>query len=139
MSTRIIKANREYKDRLFCFIFGNPENRQWTLELYNAINGTDYTDPSLIRINTIEDVLYLGMHNDVSFIIGETLSLYESQSTYNPNMPLRMMQLLLAYTKGTARKTVWTNTAQGFFLYPPQGLWYSITEEGRNPIPEFFG
>lgn len=104
MSTRIIKANREYKDRLFCFIFGNPENRQWTLELYNAINGTDYTDPSLIRINTIEDVLYLGMHNDVSFIIGETLSLYESQSTYNPNMPLRMMQYAASIYEGYCKE-----------------------------------
>ena len=26
-----IKANREYKDRLFWFIFGNPEKKEWTL------------------------------------------------------------------------------------------------------------
>ena len=30
----------EYKDRVFKFIFGNPEHKKWTLSLYNAINGT---------------------------------------------------------------------------------------------------
>lgn len=30
-------ANREYKDRLFKFIFGNPEKKEWTLSLYNAL------------------------------------------------------------------------------------------------------
>ena len=27
------EVNAEYKDRLFKFIFGHPDNRQWTLEL----------------------------------------------------------------------------------------------------------
>lgn len=87
-----IKGKRIYRDTLFKFTFGNPDHKDLTLSLYNAMNGTDYRDPSLIEINTIEDVLYLGMRNDVSFLVGDTLSLYESQSTYNPNMPLRMLQ-----------------------------------------------
>ena len=33
-------VNQEYKDRLFTFIFGGEENREWTLSLYNAINGS---------------------------------------------------------------------------------------------------
>ena len=37
-------VSREYKDRLFKFIFGNPDNKQWTLNLYNAINDSHYTD-----------------------------------------------------------------------------------------------
>ena len=49
-------ANREYKDRLFKFIFGNPENNKWTLSLYNAMNGTHYDNPDNIIINTIKDV-----------------------------------------------------------------------------------
>ena len=87
-----ILPNGFYRDTLFKFTFGNPEHKEFTLSLYNAMNGTDYQDPSLIQITTIEDVLYLGMRNDVSFLIGDTMSLYESQSTYNPNMPLRMLQ-----------------------------------------------
>ena len=51
------KINREYKDRLFVFIFGRNENRKWTLNLYNAVNGSSYTDADAIEINTIEDEL----------------------------------------------------------------------------------
>lgn len=85
------ETNREYKDRLFKFIFGNPENRQWTLSLYNAINGTDYTDPNIIQYNTIDDAVYMGMHNDISFIVIAEMSLWEHQSTFNPNMPMRFL------------------------------------------------
>ncbi len=90
-------GNREYKSRLFCFLFGREENKAWTLSLYNAINGTSYTDPSAITINTIEDVVYLGMKNDLSILVSDNVSLYrtmnvyEQQSTLNPNMPIRSL------------------------------------------------
>ena len=83
---------REYKDRLFCYIFGSEAHKEWTLSLYNAVNGTAYTDPELISITTIEQVLYMGMHNDVAFLISDEINLCEQQSTPNPNMPLRLMQ-----------------------------------------------
>ena len=82
-------VNTEYKDRLFNFIFGREENREWTLSLYNAINGSDHTDASLIEFNTLGEVLYMGMRNDTSFILSNRMSVYEHQSSYNPNMPLR--------------------------------------------------
>ena len=85
-------ARDAYRDRLFAFIFGSEDHRDWTLQLYNAVNGTDYDDPEEIEINTIREVLYLGMHNDVSFLLDGRMSLYEQQSTYNPNMPVRMLQ-----------------------------------------------
>ena len=59
------------------------------LDLYNALNGTGYTDDSLLEITTIQDVVYMGMKNDSSFIIDSELNLFEQQSTYNPNMPFR--------------------------------------------------
>ncbi len=86
---------REYKSRLFGFIFGREENREWTLSLYNAINGTEHDDPKDITINTLEDVVYLGMKNDLSILVSDvvsfyrTMEVYEQQSAYNPNMPLR--------------------------------------------------
>ena len=55
------RINREYKDRLFIFIFGREENKEWTLSLFNAVNGSDYDDPSLIEFNTLNDFLYMGM------------------------------------------------------------------------------
>lgn len=86
------EANNQYKDRLFNYIYGNEGNKAWTLSLYNAVNGSDYRDPDAIEITTIKEVLYLGMHNDVSFMISDEMNLYEQQSGYNPNMPLRQLQ-----------------------------------------------
>ena len=85
------EANREYRDRLFKFIFGNPKNRAWTLSLYNAVNGTSYQDADSIRLTTIEDVVYMSMKNDVSFLVADIMNFYEQQSTFNPNMPMRFL------------------------------------------------
>ena len=93
-------VNEQHKDRLFNFIFGRPENREWTLSLYNAVNGSNYTDASLIEYNTLENVLYIAMKNDTSFIISGTLNVYEHQSTYNPNMPLRLMEYVVELFSG---------------------------------------
>lgn len=79
-------VNNKYKDRLFKFIFKEKED---LLQLYNAINGTDYNNPEDIEVNTLEDVIYMGMKNDISFLLTDILNLYEHQSTFSPNLPLR--------------------------------------------------
>ena len=84
-----MKINDKYKDRLFRFIFGDPEHKERTLELYNALNGSDYDDPKELELKIVEGVLYLSMRNDVSFLIDTEMDLWEHQSTWNPNMPLR--------------------------------------------------
>lgn len=84
-----VTVNREHKSTLFCYIFGSEENRHYLLSLYNAVNDTSYTNIEDIEINTIEDIIYIRMKNDVSFILDTDMNLYEHQSTYNPNMPLR--------------------------------------------------
>ena len=68
--------NIKHKDRLFVFLFGNERYKQFTLSLYNAINGTDYDDPDLITLNTLDNFLYMDFKNDVSFLIADTLNLY---------------------------------------------------------------
>ena len=73
------------------FLFGNTANKEWILSLYNAVNGSAYTNPDDIKLNTIDNVVYMGMKNDVSFLIGNTMNLYEQQSTFNPNMPMRFL------------------------------------------------
>ena len=84
-------TNRQYKDRLFKAIFGQntKQSKQWRLDLYNALNGTDYKDPDALKVTTIENVIYITMKNDISFLIDTEMNLYEQQSTFNPNMPLR--------------------------------------------------
>ncbi len=81
----------QINDRLFKAIFGrnNEESKKWRLELYNALRGSSYTDPDALEINTIENVIYLTMRNDISFLVDSQMTLFEQQSTYNPNMPLR--------------------------------------------------
>ena len=79
-------VNRKYKDTVFRMLFSDRKN---LLSLYNAINGSRYTDPEELEIVTLENAIYMGMKNDLAFIIDTGLFLYEHQSTYNPNMPLR--------------------------------------------------
>lgn len=81
-----IHGNTKYKDSLFRMVFKKKED---LLDLYNAMNGSNYTDVSKLEINTIENVLYISIKNDVSFMIDGTINLYEHQSTKNENMPLR--------------------------------------------------
>lgn len=79
-------VKRKYKDNLFRFVFREPQE---ILQLYNAMNHTSYTNPDDLVITTMEDVIYIGMKNDLSFLIANELNLYEHQSTLNKNMPLR--------------------------------------------------
>ena len=83
------RINRKIRDTLFTALFGSPERKELTLDLYNALNGSHHTNPDDIEINTLEDVIYIDMKNDVSFILQDDLNMYEQQSTCNPNMPLR--------------------------------------------------
>ncbi len=77
---------RAYKDRIFRMIF---KEKAEFLELYNAMNGTSYDNPDDLIVTTLENAIYMGMKNDVSFMLYDRLALYEHQSSINPNMPLR--------------------------------------------------
>ena len=82
-------VNKRYKDRLFCLLFGNEEYKDNILSLYNALCHTTYTNEEDIQIYTIDDVIYIKMKNDVSILLDSFLYLWEQQSTFNPNMPIR--------------------------------------------------
>ena len=56
-SKKATKAYRTYKDRLFKALFGNPAHKAWTLSLYNAVNNSNYTDPTAIKFNTVENIV----------------------------------------------------------------------------------
>lgn len=84
-------TNRKHKDRLFKALFGSPERKHLTLQLYNAMNGSSYANPEEIQLTTIDDVVYMGMKNDVSFLLRGEMNLWEQQSTPNRNMPFRFL------------------------------------------------
>jgi len=79
---------RNYKSNVFAMLL---EEKERALELYNAVNDSNYDDPGLVEINTIEGGFELSIQNDASFIFDNVLSIYEHQSTYCPNMPLRSL------------------------------------------------
>ncbi len=94
LPVRYFFGNRNVKDRLFCYIF--EHDRKSLLKLYNALNGTDYRDEQALQIVTLDNVVYMAMNNDVAFLLGASLNLYEHQSTLCPNLPLRFLIYLAA-------------------------------------------
>ena len=77
----------QYRDRVIRLLFGHSKEN--ALSLYNAVNHSAYTNADDLEFNTIADAIYMGMKNDFSFLLSTELHLYEHQSTWNPNMPLR--------------------------------------------------
>ena len=101
------KPQPKFRDRLFIAIFGKDTERskRWRLDLYNVLNGTDYKDPNKLELNTIENVIYIKMYNDVSFLVDGQMTLYEQQSETNSNMPLRgFFYFAQLYQKHLAKK-----------------------------------
>lgn len=83
------QVQQTVKDRLFRYLF--EKDRKALLNLYNALNGTDYQDASQLEIVTIESAVYVVMKNDLAFVLAGTLNMYEHQSTYSPNLPVRFL------------------------------------------------
>lgn len=80
------RVRRNYKDSIFRLLFSDKEN---ALELYNALSGAALCDPGQLEVTTIDNVIYMGVKNDLSFLVGGQMYLVEEQSTWSPNMPLR--------------------------------------------------
>lgn len=123
------KINRKYKDRLFRFVFHDKKD---LLELYNAINGSDYKDTKELEINTLENVLYLGMKNDLSFLLCSSMNLYEHQSTWNENMPLRGLFYFADLYQRYLQKNGYRLTGLGKRLplpFPRYVVFYNGTKE----------
>lgn len=89
-----------YKDSMFRMLYLDKKE---LLSLYNAVNGTHYTNAEELEINTLRNAIYMNVKNDVSFLFNFQVNLYEQQSTVNPNMPLRdlfyVADLLQNYVK----------------------------------------
>ncbi len=77
---------RNHKDAVFRKLFSD---KHALLSLYNAVHGTDYSNPDDLRNETLDNAVYMKVKNDVSFVIQSRLVLYEHQSSVNANLPLR--------------------------------------------------
>ena len=80
---------------------------------YNAVNGKNYTNPDDLQVVTLDNAIYLGIKNDLAFILDMNLYLYEHQSTYNPNIPLRnLFYIADEYQKLIVRKSLYSTSLQ---------------------------
>ena len=109
---------RSYKDRLFRMVF---REKKELLGLYNAVNGTSYTDPEALTVVTLENAIYMNMKNDLAVVMDFYMDLYEHQSTYNPNIPLRNLHYVARELRS------WSN---GRTIYGRQLV--------KIPTPRFF-
>ena len=125
-----IQVKFDYKSRIFIMLFSNKER---LLKLYNAMSRKNYTDPELLTINTLENAIYMSMQNDLSFLIDLRLSLYEHQSTYNPNMPLRFL-LYLSDLYSRLTKNMNLYGSKKLEIPPPR---FVVFYNGREKRPDY--
>ena len=131
MAHKKVKYAKKHKDRLFRFIFNQKSE---LLSLYNAVNDSDYSDENDLMIYTIEDFIYMGMKNDLSFLIDCHLNIYEHQSTYNPNMPLReFLYMASALKKYIAAKNLDIYASSAVTIPVPQ---FYVFYNGTRNTPD---
>lgn len=81
----------KFKDNVFCMIYRDKKN---LLELYNALNNSNYEDVDALEVTTLNGGSYMKYKNDASFLLSMNLYMFEQQSSKNPNMPLRFLHYL---------------------------------------------
>ena len=124
-------ANRRYKDTVFRMLFSKKEN---LLSLYNAVTGREYEDAADLQIVTLENAIYMGMKNDLAFILEMNIYLYEHQSTLNPNIPLRdLFYISIEYQKYINNRSLYSSTLQKIPA-PKFMVFYNGTDEVEDRV-----
>ena len=122
-------VNFKYKDGVFRTLF-NDEGK--LLELYNALRGTNYGSDTKIEITTLEDMIYMDVKNDISFILDNKYIVFaEHQSTLCPNMPIRMA----TYVGETFRRMLGDNVYREKALKIPAPELY-VFYNGRREVED---
>ena len=110
VSEKIPAANRQYKDTVFRMLFSEKEN---LLSLYNAVTGNTYQNADDLKIVTLKNAIYMGMKNDLAFMLETNIYLYEHQSTLNPNIPLRdLIYIGIEYQQYVDDKSLYSSSLQ---------------------------
>ena len=110
VSEKTPTANRQYKDTVFRMLFSEKEN---LLSLYNAVTGSHYQNAEALKIVTLENAIYMGMKNDLAFMLETNIYLYEHQSTINPNIPLRdLIYIGIEYQQYLNDKSLYSSKLQ---------------------------
>ena len=123
-------ANTKYKASVFSSLFSHPDILR---ELYSALEGVAIPPDVPVTINTLDNVLYMGRLNDISFSLGDKqVVLIEHQSTINPNMPLR----LLIYVAEVYKIITDAKRMYGTKLIPIPRPEFFVLYNGKAPYPD---
>lgn len=135
-------TNRKSKDSVFVKLFQDKNN---ILQMYKELHPED-TDVTVddIEIQTLESLIVNKQYNDLGFTIKDKwVMLFEAQSTWNPNMPIRMFSYLdetfIKYIKDTEQSVHMTKKVK--LPFPELWIIYSGEEERPSVISlndEFF-
>jgi hypothetical protein len=125
-----MSINKKFKDTIFSSLFSDPDTLR---ELYCALDNVSLPKDIPITINTLEEVLFNDMFNDVSFEIGgKIVVLIEHQSTINPNMALRMLMYVgRVYEKIIKDDSIYTS--KQITIPAPE---FFVFYNGEAPYPE---
>ena len=122
--------NREFKSDVFSMLMEDKRN---ALQVYNALNGSSHEDPEMVEIYTLEKGISLSVRNDAAFIIDNEISIYEHQSSYNPNMPLRALIYFTTVIKGFITKNRDLFSTRMITIPTPH---FAVFYNGRKDRPE---
>jgi hypothetical protein len=123
------KANRQYKASVFSKLFGEPEK---ALEAFNAVSGAQFPPGTQVTMETLDDVLFMDMVNDLAFMIGSLLIvLIEHQSSLSKNLPLR----LLMYVARVYEKIVQNDLLYRSALVPIPAPQFIVLYNGEQDLP----
>jgi predicted transposase/invertase (TIGR01784 family) len=115
---------------VFTTLFADPDVLR---ELYCALEDVTLPPDTAVSINTLEDVLFMDLYNDISFEIdGKLVVLIEHQSTINPNMALR----LLMYIGRVYEKIVEGRNIYSSKLLPVPRPEFFVLYNGTDPFPD---
>ena len=125
-----MKTNTKHKDSIFSLLFSDPDLLR---ELYCALENVNLPPDIPVFINSLKDVLYMDMINDISFVIGGKLVvLIEHQSTINPNMALRLLiYIARVYEKIINPKSLYSS--KPLSIPKPE---FFVLYNGKDPYPD---
>jgi len=125
-----MNTNIKYKASVFSSLFSDPDVLE---ELYCALEGVTLPPDIPITINTLENVLFMGRINDISFEIGGKLVLLvEHQSTIGANMALRLLLYMSRLFEKMFRKK---SLYSGKQIKIPKPEFY-VLYNGTAPCPD---
>ncbi|MCL1991512.1 MAG: Rpn family recombination-promoting nuclease/putative transposase [Spirochaetes bacterium] len=124
------EANEKHKDSFFSYVFGN---KRAVRELCAALGGKPLPEDAVITMNTLVRVLFMGLANDISFLInGQLIVLIEHQSTINKSMPMRLLRYVVQLYENIVDKEAYYR--RGAITIPTPV--FIVLYNGTDPYPD---